>query len=645
MTNNVPPAPGLGRYSKAQWDVLLNPLTLHLRELEAHFLHGQPLSDFISVHTPLHHQHTLFLAGHSLLLGVQLLRHGQDAQTLALVQDLSSTVQRHAPTCGPLVDRFDELAADLRQDRLSGSPLHLHEVQQAATMLLDRATGLRLDQADPLRTSPLFAQLYRRPHTFDDPLTPALSALHPDPTFVPERQGREQELQRLLTQATLLEEQYAALLLLHLNARDRYTNQPANAPLNMAAACLMIARDRHTEARTSATHTQALRAHLQAIHQELERVRVPYLRPGIFVERRVRSRVMHRTLNLLRQAHYEKLADLSALSTTQQHLLWQSLDHLEDQWRPDLPPLELEHLQVKLMLRCCCALTDMHRAPGMGLPPLVEVAAQLSGLDPLWGWKELQPDLQTPAHEQVGVALRQIVCLLDVAASYQAQQAADELDGLLREGTGHLLACCRHAGVRLPRQQATEQLLSGGRPMRASSFSLEAFNAFRIRIAQLIAYLDTFSSTPDESSLPEPEVTLIPQEPEAVQPIPRSLPIDPPHVQEVRTLLQGRCITLIGGIPDAAHRDAIMTSLGLADLDWIAADEYAHGTHAHARVTEQTAIVVIAIRWMGHAHSTLRAVARAKGIPYVMHPGGLNPNSLAWHILQQTSQQLSAQAS
>ncbi|KQR10912.1 hypothetical protein ASF71_20705 [Deinococcus sp. Leaf326] len=126
---------------------------------------------------------------------------------------------------------------------------------------------------------------------------------------------------------------------------------------------------------------------------------------------------------------------------------------------------------------------------------------------------------------------------------------------------------------------------------------------------------------------------------------PLSIPIDPPHVQEVRGILQGRHIVLIGGVPDAAHRQAIMTSLGLAELDWIAADEYAHGTHAHARLTEQTALVVIAIRWMGHAHSALREVARAKGIPYVMHPGGLNPNSLAWQILQQTSRQLGTLAS
>lgn len=126
---------------------------------------------------------------------------------------------------------------------------------------------------------------------------------------------------------------------------------------------------------------------------------------------------------------------------------------------------------------------------------------------------------------------------------------------------------------------------------------------------------------------------------------PLAIAIDPPHLQDARAILQGRRLVLIGGVPDAAHHRAIMTSLGLADLDWIAADEYAHGTHAHARLTDQTALVVIAIRWMGHAHSTLREVARAKGIPYVMHPGGLNPNSLAWQILQQTSRQLGTLAS
>ena len=57
-------------------------------------------------------------------------------------------------------------------------------------------------------------------------------------------------------------------------------------------------------------------------------------------------------------------------------------------------------------------------------------------------------------------------------------------------------------------------------------------------------------------------------------------------------------------------------------------------------MTPETAVVILAIRWMAHAHNTLRDVARARGVPYVMHPGGLSPSSVAWQIGQQVSQQL-----
>lgn len=654
-THTVPPAPRFGRYPKATWDLILQPLTTHLRDLEAHLLHGQPLQDSLASYTSLQHHHTLFLAGHSLLLGVTLLfQHDADPQTLGLVQDLACTVERFFPSEVSLPGVFEELAEDLQRDRTNGAPLHLHEVHQTATLLLQRFTLLNHPRPALFQNSVLFPQLHQPALSPDHPLTPPLTALHPDPTLAPERQVRETALYALLQNATLSEEQHAALLLLHLNARDRYTNHPVNVFLNMAGGCLLIARDRHSEARTSAVHTQALRTHLQEMHQELGRVRVAALRPGSLIERPDRPRIVHRALNLLRQTHYHQLTDASPVEAAQQQLLWRALDRLEDQWRQDLSPLQREQLQVRLMLRCCCALTDMHRAPGMGLPPLVEVAAQLSGLDPLWGWKALQPDAQTPPHENVALALRQVLTLLDLADSFQV----DELGERLRDAAGHLLACCRHAGLRLPQQAAFERMMGGEQhPLRASCFSPRELVAFRVRIAHILEQVDADLLVAEAAEAREALLNDAPQvldaqtpEPMLAAPVatvtaPRSIPIDPPHVQDVRAILQGRHIVLIGGVPDAAHRQAIMTSLGLAELDWIAADEYAHGTHAHARLTEQTALVVIAIRWMGHAHSTLRAVARAKGIPYVMHPGGLNPNSLAWQILQQTSRQLGTLAS
>lgn len=108
-------------------------------------------------------------------------------------------------------------------------------------------------------------------------------------------------------------------------------------------------------------------------------------------------------------------------------------------------------------------------------------------------------------------------------------------------------------------------------------------------------------------------------------------------VLKVRQALQGKTISMIGGIPYAKHWKALEEAFGVT-LDWIDKDRYPHAEWASAHVQNgHTALVLIAIRWMGHAHSEIMEVARRENIPFVKLPGGLNPEQVAYHIIQQAS--------
>ncbi|WP_234009243.1 hypothetical protein [Deinococcus sp. NW-56] len=130
---------------------------------------------------------------------------------------------------------------------------------------------------------------------------------------------------------------------------------------------------------------------------------------------------------------------------------------------------------------------------------------------------------------------------------------------------------------------------------------------------------------------------------------PRPVPLDPPpcapdpaHVQQARTLLQGRRVLLIGGQPDPVREAALTDALGLAGLDWVATDAYHNGLAAGVRIRPDTALVILAVRWIPHAHNLIRQEARSRGVPFVMLPGGLSVSNVAWHVTGQVSRQLSA---
>lgn len=55
--------------------------------------------------------------------------------------------------------------------------------------------------------------------------------------------------------------------------------------------------------------------------------------------------------------------------------------------------------------------------------------------------------------------------------------------------------------------------------------------------------------------------------------------------------------------------------------------------------------MIFALRWGEHAHGSLQEVARECGVPYLLHPAGLNPSQIAWQVVQQVSGALQSRAS
>lgn len=586
-------------------------------------------------------EHAL-LCGHLSVLGVQLLLTQQlPPADVHLVCDLAVTFGRQHPAGVAIENALRHLV----QVSSTHDPtrLTLDEVQHAAAILLGQADRLGVPLPESLREDGLAHALLRLPDEVRHPCQPALADLYPAPTTRVEARLREEALLRQLVTPTHDHAAYAALLLLHVNARDTQADMPVVLLLNQAALHLLAARDLGT----TPEQVRALSRHLRDLHAELGRPRVPALRPGTIVAHAAHDRLLDIGLGSLRRLALARREPSSLFAKLHEQELWQMFDELDRRLLEGETPETSPGLRLNLILHSTLALTRIFRAPGMPLPPLAELAVQMSGIDPLWAWQDTQPNGQGgyPVH----AALRQLSTVMTLCAEVEPHQEhvmEEQLMPLLRAAAGHLLAVLRRAGLRLPDHAFIEEQFRLLGPLRASAFTPQEEDAFLKRCHDMARFLLEHGSESDEDAAPstlgvEPTPdgdalpTALPSAGEDVLP-------PPPHVQEARRLLQGRRVTLLGGVPRPTHHAALVRDLGLAELDWIGSGEYPHGTHAGAHVTEDTAVVILAVRWMGHAHNALREVARERGVPYVMHPGGLNPSSVAYQVLQQVSGQLQA---
>ncbi|MEW6074656.1 MAG: DUF2325 domain-containing protein [Planctomycetota bacterium] len=114
-----------------------------------------------------------------------------------------------------------------------------------------------------------------------------------------------------------------------------------------------------------------------------------------------------------------------------------------------------------------------------------------------------------------------------------------------------------------------------------------------------------------------------------------------PEVRQASELLRGRTVVLIGGHERPQSRDALVKSLGLAELRWITATSgTSFGSFEPQIARPETALVLLAIRWSSHSFENVKGLCQKHGKPFVRLPGGYSPNQVARQVLDQASGRL-----
>ncbi|GGM20172.1 hypothetical protein GCM10010841_30300 [Deinococcus aerophilus] len=600
----------------------------------------------LSVEEQEHVIHSVLL-GQAVVTGLQAYAAGGDRELLELVNDLATTLDTIGPLGFAYLQRLGAINAAAGLDELQGVALLPEEYPHAVACVLRRA-ALAGCSVEPDAQARLDWAGYRPPAPEKDPLHPTRAALTPPATREPGRMAREQDLRRL-AQSRLEGERNAALLLLHVNARDRLENAPLISVLDTAQVLLLSLRREHQDGADGAV-TEALLGILGPLHQDLGAPVLPEARRFNRHQQGEVSFHSARARRLLRRLRAERRRGPTPQERRQHNALWDVLGALDRDLAAGLTPDP--DLRAWLLVLGLQGLTTTARAPGMDLPPMVQLAAQVSGIDPLWAWERTQPraDLGADLHGALSLL---VDCgqLLRLEGTGAWETWSGPVRRLVGQAAGHLFATARRAGLRLPEHGFLERSFGRFGPLRAVPLSAGEWEQVQDRYrAALQVAVETLTAlheqTDREETLQETAPDLSGHSPTETEPAaPKATPDSvalPAHVLAARARLAGGRVVLLGGVPSPHHHAALVRALGLRELDWIGSGEYAHGTHAHAHVTGDTAVVILAIRWMAHAHNTLRDVARAQDVPFVMHPGGLSPSSVAWQIMQQVSGQLDA---
>jgi hypothetical protein len=113
------------------------------------------------------------------------------------------------------------------------------------------------------------------------------------------------------------------------------------------------------------------------------------------------------------------------------------------------------------------------------------------------------------------------------------------------------------------------------------------------------------------------------------------------EVLQVRTLLSGRSLLLIGGHRRPLAARAIEEAFGLRELIWNHAREHESIEGFAPYVARpDVAAVILAIRWSSHSFGEVRVFCEQHDKPLVRLPAGYNPKQLAAQILVQCSDRL-----
>ncbi|AFD27819.1 hypothetical protein [Deinococcus gobiensis] len=591
-----------------------------------------------------------------------------DEDLLMLIQDLARTLAERQASNLPLSRDLEEAVQwDIRP---GGVTLTLEEVSGAAAFLIAHYRGHGLEQA---LLGPLGLVLPPAPACFPPRTNPA--------TRLPRGAERHPEL-HVLTTGPQEDVAICAALLLWCLQRAEEPEIEVLSLLTAARNLICVVQDQAREQKRPPQAGALLLQVWKQIHAELGQPRlvcgkVPVIRQ-VF-----RERVQWVALNELRRAWLIAQGWKTSAARQIDTVIEEQFDVLEKVLTLLEAPEDIEHIERMLQLTTILVLSRTPRVPGQQLPVLVELLCDLTETDPLWDWTGfdhlyLDPSVtkderehrrqkelpQVRANLSLQWALQVVHPVLDLYPRAH-ETHLEEVCWLLQESFGHLFACARQRGVQIPGEAQWRSMLEPLGWMRASPLTVQEQEQVRGRLHALSTSITAaaLQAQQEETSMPAEEIVA----PEAVEwsadlddqrsastamdasvdqqferPQPQLTPPRPeaPHVLQARALLAGRPITLIGGVPSEPHKLALERALEVR-VDWIPSMQYQHGAHAGKHVTEETAAVILAIRWMGHAHMGLRDIARAQGVPCVMLPSGLNPSNVAWHLVEQVGHQLS----
>lgn len=635
----------------------------------------------------------------AILAGLHALRAAQEGRLPPDVLQLTLDV---CATADSGTDGLSTLAATLlghlvrEPGGLAGLGVHTPgvtltptETRQAARALLPH---LNLAQPASDHDAPGLLETLLEDHPHDQGQPPAALHARPDRPEIRDLPVREDPahaaelsiLRALQGQARTEEGRAAAALARLAVSRANYRHLPVRRLLNTALGLTDLA-DRQGEGRDV---TRSVTAQVWTLTRAL-RCRLPdHPRPGLSAPAHTRAHLLSAARHALRRAENEHTAPAQeGFSGTN---LWKIFDALDITSDLDVPDAHRDLTWVVQQFATIETLLHHRRAPGMPLADLAEIAAALGGFPDDWAWTYEPTGLivEGVSHGALGLIL------LDVLRTEQAQVIIHGLEQDLPaearpprptlpaaypEFRRTALTLCAQklaelnaAGLRVPQHTRLTDALNRLGPVPAAlppaserlallhrgidlSEHLSATTAeFITHMDRLIEQLQELEGQGDG---PEHHAGDAVQP--AVNPAPLAAPLavrsgtarapgpspgmsrrEPAHVWDARALLTGRTMVMLGGVVKPSHVENFERTLGV-QVHWQSGDAYVHG--AHLPIPAGAALIVLPVRFMSHEHFWgLKDAAVRSGIPFVVHPGGLNPSSVAASVMQQCSDRLRA---
>jgi len=119
------------------------------------------------------------------------------------------------------------------------------------------------------------------------------------------------------------------------------------------------------------------------------------------------------------------------------------------------------------------------------------------------------------------------------------------------------------------------------------------------------------------------------------------------QVLDVRRLLRGTRMVVIGGVRNAQAAERLIEAFELKDVEWVVLTEHGSGAPMRAPIQRSdTSVVIVIVKLAGHLHAEeARRYAGEARKPCVLLTGGYNPEKVAVEIMKQASERLPIAAS